>query len=57
MVVDKQTGIGQYMKQFPKMTYITVTVGDGAIVLDAPDMEFLCLPHKPDPSQQLIICE
>lgn len=57
MVVDKQTGIGQYMRHFPKMTYITVTVGDRSIVLDAPDMETLCLPHNPDPSQQLIICE
>lgn len=57
MVVDKQTGIGQYMRHFPKMTYINIRVDDRSIVLDAPDMESLRLPHNPDPSEQLIVCE
>lgn len=51
MVVDRQMGIGQYMRYFLKMIYIMVIVGDRLIVLDVLDMEILCLFYNLDLSQ------
>ena len=57
MVVDKETGVGQYMRHFPKMAFITTRVEDDVIALEAPGMDILLLPHTPDPNNQQIICE
>ncbi|XP_062620148.1 mitochondrial amidoxime-reducing component 1-like [Saccostrea cucullata] len=57
MVVDRQTGIGQYMRHFPKMTFINITVEGESVVLDAPGMESLILPHSPDRNCTKFLCE
>ena len=57
MVVDKETGVGQYMRHFPKMAFITTRVEDDVIALEAQGMDTLLLPHTPDPNNQNIFCE